>query len=91
MIDKEKKDKSIVESVIIQEKVPVVVVVPELKQPKKKAKKPLTKKDTRKEDLDLGDVVLERCVSYFRGLHFTSALEFLDITLPSLRLRFLRV
>ena len=26
MIDKEKKDKSIVESVIIQEKVPVVVV-----------------------------------------------------------------
>lgn len=41
MIDKEKKDKSIVESVIIQEKVPVVVVVPELKQPKKKAKKPL--------------------------------------------------
>ncbi len=35
--------------------------------------------DTKKEDLDLGDVVLERCVSYFRGLHFTSALEFLDI------------
>ena len=29
--------------------------------------------------LNLGDVVLERCVSYFRGLHFTSALEFLDI------------
>ncbi len=35
--------------------------------------------DTKKEDLDLGNVVLERCVSYFRGLHFTSALEFLDI------------
>ena len=35
--------------------------------------------DTKKDDLDLGDVVLERCVSYFRGLHFTSALEFLDI------------
>ena len=35
--------------------------------------------DTKKEDLGLGDVVLERCVSYFRGLHFTSALEFLDI------------
>ena len=35
--------------------------------------------ETKKEDLDLGDVVLERCVSYFRGLHFTSALEFLDI------------
>jgi len=35
--------------------------------------------DTKKSDLELGDVVLERCVSYFRGLHFTSALEFLDI------------
>ncbi len=35
--------------------------------------------DSKKEDFDLGDVVLERCVSYFRGLHFTSALEFLDI------------
>ena len=35
--------------------------------------------DSKKEDYDLGDVVLERCVSYFRGLHFTSALEFMDI------------
>jgi len=35
--------------------------------------------DSIKEDFDLGDVVLERCVSYFRGLHFTSSLEFLDI------------
>ncbi len=35
--------------------------------------------DSRKEDYDLGDVVLERCVSYFRGLHFTSCLEFMDI------------
>ena len=35
--------------------------------------------DSKKDDFDLGDVVLERCVSYFRGLHFTSALEFLDI------------
>jgi len=35
--------------------------------------------DTKKQDLDLGDVVLERCVSYYRGLHFTSCLEFLDI------------
>ena len=26
-----------------------------------------------------GDVVLERCVSYFRGLHFTACLEFLEI------------
>ena len=29
--------------------------------------------------IDVGDVVLERCVSYYRGLHFTSFLEFLDI------------
>ena len=35
--------------------------------------------DSKKEDFDLGDVVLERCVSYFRGLHFTVSLEFLDI------------
>ena len=35
--------------------------------------------DTQKEDLNLGDVVLERCVSYFRGLHFTAALDFMDI------------
>ena len=35
--------------------------------------------DTKKEDLNLGDVVLERCVSYFRGLHFTAALDFMDI------------
>ncbi|MCA9827353.1 MAG: lysine biosynthesis protein LysX [Nitrosopumilus sp.] len=35
--------------------------------------------DSKKEDYGLGDVVLERCVSYFRGLHFTASLEFLDI------------
>ena len=35
--------------------------------------------DSKKEDLNLGDVVLERCVSYFRGLHFTAALDFMDI------------
>ncbi len=35
--------------------------------------------DSKKEDLDLGDVVLERCVSYFRGLHFTAGLEFMEI------------
>ena len=35
--------------------------------------------ESKKNDYDFGDVVLERCVSYFRGLHFTSALEFLDI------------
>jgi [lysine-biosynthesis-protein LysW]--L-2-aminoadipate ligase len=34
---------------------------------------------SKKEDFDFGNVVLERCVSYFRGLHFTACLEFLDI------------
>ena len=34
--------------------------------------------DSKKDDFDLGDVVLERCVSYFRGLHFTACLEFMD-------------
>ena len=35
--------------------------------------------DSKKEDYDLGGVVLERCVSYFRGIHFTSCLEFMDV------------
>ena len=35
--------------------------------------------DSKKSDFDFGDVVLERCVSYFRGLHFTACLEFLDV------------
>ena len=35
--------------------------------------------DSKKIDFDFGDVVLERCVSYFRGLHFTACLEFLDV------------
>src|SRR3989338_9648684 len=35
--------------------------------------------DSQKNDFDFGDVVLERCVSYFRGLHFTACLEFLDV------------
>lgn len=35
--------------------------------------------DSRRGDFDFGDVVLERCVSYFRGLHLTSALEFLGV------------
>ena len=35
--------------------------------------------DSKKEDFGMGDVVLERCVSYFRGLHFTSCLEFMGI------------
>lgn len=35
--------------------------------------------DSKKNDYDFGDVVLERCVSYFRGLHFTASLEFLDV------------
>jgi len=34
---------------------------------------------SKKNDFDFGDVVLERCVSYFRGLHFTACLEFLDV------------
>ena len=33
----------------------------------------------KKSDFDFGDVVLERCVSYFRGLHFTACLEFLGV------------
>ncbi|MFQ5496767.1 MAG: lysine biosynthesis protein LysX [Nitrosopumilus sp.] len=36
--------------------------------------------DSKKEDYDFGDVVLERCVSYFRGLHFTASLEFLGVS-----------
>ena len=35
--------------------------------------------ESKRADVQVGDVVLERCVSYFRGLHFTSCLEFLDI------------
>ncbi len=35
--------------------------------------------ESKKTDFDFGDVVLERCVSYFRGLHFTACLEFLDV------------
>ena len=35
--------------------------------------------DSKRQDFDLGDVVLERCVSYFRGLHFTASLEFMDV------------
>jgi [lysine-biosynthesis-protein LysW]--L-2-aminoadipate ligase len=35
--------------------------------------------ESKKKDYHFGDVILERCVSYFRGLHFTSCLEFLDI------------
>ena len=35
--------------------------------------------DSKRDDFDFGDVVLERCVSYFRGLHFTSCLEFLEV------------
>ena len=34
---------------------------------------------TDTDKIPVGDVVLERCVSYYRGLHFTSYLEFLDI------------
>ena len=35
--------------------------------------------ESKRDDFDFGDVVLERCVSYFRGLHFTACLEFLAV------------
>ena len=35
--------------------------------------------ENKKHDFDFGDVVLERCISYFRGLHFTACLEFMDV------------
>ena len=35
--------------------------------------------DSKKEDYGFGDVVLERCISYFRGLHITASLEFMKI------------
>ena len=35
--------------------------------------------DSKPENFEFGDVVLERCVSYYRGLHFTACLEFIDI------------
>ena len=35
--------------------------------------------DSEQENYEFGDVVLERCVSYYRGLHFTACLEFMDI------------
>ena len=31
------------------------------------------------QDFDFGSIVLERCVSYYRGLYFTACLEFLDV------------
>ena len=31
------------------------------------------------QDFDFGNAVLERCISYYRGLYFTACLEFLDI------------
>jgi [lysine-biosynthesis-protein LysW]--L-2-aminoadipate ligase len=35
--------------------------------------------ESKRQDVDFGDVVIERCVSYFRGLHFTACLEFLGV------------
>ena len=35
--------------------------------------------DSNKHDFNFGNIVLERCVSYFRGLHFTACLEFMDV------------
>ena len=31
------------------------------------------------QDFNFGNIVLERCVSYYRGLYFTACLEFLDV------------
>ena len=35
--------------------------------------------DSKPSNFEFGDVVLERCVSYYRGLHFTACLEFMDV------------
>ena len=35
--------------------------------------------DSKSDSYDLGDIILERCVSYFRGLHFTSMLNFMNL------------
>ncbi|MDI1495901.1 MAG: lysine biosynthesis enzyme LysX [Cenarchaeum symbiont of Oopsacas minuta] len=35
--------------------------------------------NTEKTTLDFGDGALERCISYFRGLHYTAYLEFLNV------------
>jgi len=35
--------------------------------------------ETSGDDLRLGDVVLERCISYFRGLHVTAAIESMQV------------
>ena len=35
--------------------------------------------ESKRGDFDFGDIVLERCVSYFRGLYITSCLEFMDV------------
>ncbi len=35
--------------------------------------------DSKREDFEFGDIVLQRCVSYIRGLHFTASLEFMDM------------
>jgi len=35
--------------------------------------------DSKRIENDFGDVVLERCISYYRGLNFTACLEFLDV------------
>lgn len=43
------------------------------------AKKMVLGTEARRQDLDLGDVVLERCISYVRGLHVTACIEFLGV------------
>lgn len=43
------------------------------------AKGALMGTEQSRSDHDLGDVALERCISYQRGLHFTACLEFLGV------------
>ncbi len=38
-----------------------------------------TEMSTDSKNDSLGDIAIERCVSYFRGLHFTASLEFIDM------------
>lgn len=36
--------------------------------------------ESKRDAYPFGDVVIERCVSYFRGLYFTASLEFMGVT-----------
>jgi len=34
--------------------------------------------DSKLDEYDFGNIIFQRCISYFRGLHFTACLEFFD-------------